>query len=99
MNRERAGTAVAAARAKVRPGWVLDEDAVAFSAIILVFDILLCYVLMLVKCRITIREQGVRGNMFTLAWCSNFGHWMEGERRMFAQNLNSVRLYCQATQT
>src|SRR5438128_6426908 len=75
-------TAVAAARAKVRPGWVLEDDAVAFSAIIQVLDILLYYVLILVKYRITIWEQGVRGNTFALAWRSNFGHRMEGERRM-----------------
>ena len=75
------GTAVAAARAKVRPGWVLEVDAVAFSAILRVLTILLNYVLILVKYEITMWEQGIIGNTFALAWRSNFGHRTEGERR------------------
>src|SRR5207244_11836984 len=83
-------TAVAAAQAKVRPSWVLEDDAVAFSAMIRVLDILLYYVLILVKYRITIWEQGIRGNTFDLAWRSNFGHQTEGERRICVLSLYVV---------
>src|SRR5437016_3094117 len=50
--------AFAAACEKVRPGWALDDEAMAFSAIVLLVQKNFCYTLMLVRKLITIGEQG-----------------------------------------